>query len=180
MPPAIRSSFLALTLMLLGVSARASAQPDSWVDARFYVTSPGYYTATRADVAASFRDVLRWGSRVKLHYGYGGQWLQGSTCPGCTFAWYEIGEVEATSTAPYTWTAWIDHALHERSHAYWIDKLQFVWEIILPGGYVYYERGGPSSRGYYEADMAGPGTVQTIDRDDATYQRLPLRGVDAN
>lgn len=163
-----------LVALTTAPSAFASGLPDTWVDGRFYTTSPTYYTATRGDLGASFRDELPWGTRVELHFGYGGEWLQGTSCSGCSIAWYDAGIVEATPVGPYTWTAWVDHSVYERSQQFWLTKLQFVWVVTLPNNTSYIVRGGPSPNGYFEAQLLDVGTTLSIARDEAQFERLAV------
>lgn len=157
------------TLMLVTTSRTEAS--DTWVDGRFYVSSPGYYTATRAEIGASFRDVLPWGSRVELHYGFGVEPVS-MTIP--ITDWQYRGVVEATAVAPYTWTAWVDQPLHERGHDLRASRFQFVWKVKLPNGSHYYTRGNSSRLGFYESEMPEPSAVQSGDRDRAPFERLEV------
>lgn len=176
------ASTLALTACALVAVTFASTREahaeiaTTWGDGRFYVTSPTYYTATQGELSASMRDVLPWGTRVELYYGWGGRWLN---CEGCRFEWRDAGRVEATAVAPYTWSAYVDRALHERSQNYWIDRLQFIWIITLPTGEVRHVRGNASPYGYFEARLPEAGTVQSVDRDQSRFESLTITSVES-
>ena len=155
--------------------ARADVE-TTWSDGRFYLTSPTYYTATQGELSASFREVLPWGSRVELYYGWGGKQLSPS-CTDCRFDWTDVGRIEATAVAPYTWSAYVNRALHERSYDYWIDRFQFFWIVTLPTCEVRYVRGNASPYGYFEASLPAEGTVQSVDRDESEFESLAVSSI---
>lgn len=165
-------SIVVALMALFGQTPASADAPDFWVDGRFYVNSPSDLESTRAELGASFRDVLPWGSRVELHYGFGT--MDATTLDSMVMDWRFRGKVEGTAVAPYTWTAWVDRPLYDPSQAERVVYFQFIWKVLLPNGSHYYLRGTTSRLGFYESPMPDPGSVQTIGRNNAQYQRLGL------
>ena len=162
----------------LVVAALATAQAlaaDLWVDGRFYTLSPPYYTATVGEFAVSFKEQLPWGARVHVQYGLGGwadDFVGGTTR---TLDWENVSYVEAEAAAPFVWTAKLSETLHERSHNWMYDKLQFVFIVTLPDGTQYYEKGSNTPLGFYQAATPRPEAIGSDS--DAPYQRLTVTAI---
>lgn len=174
--PRLAAAALVFAAAFAVTPSRASAQPEAWVDGRFYVETPSYFTAVRGEMIVSFRDVLPWGAKVTVHYGLGGV-EQDATGSVWALDWLDQGDVEAVAVAPYVWTAKIDHPLYERGQPRWFQRLQFVYRVSLPDGTFYYVRGGDSTMGYLEAILPDAGEVPAVTRDQAAFRRLLMRPV---
>jgi hypothetical protein len=139
-------------LVLLCVSATAFAGETS-ARARAVTYSCMYYSAQAVEVELSYLNYdLPWGTSVILTYGWGGHVSGGN---GSTpVDWENTTSVNAPATAPYTWGATVRSNIAERSSPKYYDRIDFVWEVHLPDGSVFYEKGNTSTWGYYAGDFS--------------------------
>jgi hypothetical protein len=141
-------SFLALQFASLPVWAA----PKPEVEGRVYHNSCSYYSSTTAELNVRYRGELEPGTRVFLKYGIIGfrpgydashHWTE------IPFAWEDIKEEEMTLTQQGVRSLWLRLNLHERSSSRYINKLGFVFHVVLPNG-EFYDNGFTSPWGSYE------------------------------
>lgn len=89
---------------------------------------------------------LPWGTRVKLRYGFHDKFRVNSY-------WQHQDEMELNSTAPYTWGGILEKTVAQRG-SFYFNYLEFVFQISLPNGQVYFENGDQSPMGYYGANLS--------------------------
>lgn len=138
----------ALALMLCSAAAFAG---DTYVQARAVTHSCSYYSTQNVEVTLSYVNTgLPWGTSVNLMYGWGGASGAGST----PFDWQNTTTVAAPATAPYTWGTTVTSIIAARSSSQYYANIDFVWQVTLPDGSVFYEKGNSSTYGYYLADFS--------------------------
>ncbi len=139
---------------------------------RAYHHSCGYYSSTYGDAHITYKNEnLPWGSKVNIIYG-----LEGITSEhrsGEAIDWYNRQWTEAHAIDKWTWKAEISVGLHYRSSPRHFDTLDFVVEVILPDGHVFYDNGSLSVWGFYKARfpsqiacLRGDESVDSIDFDE--------------
>ncbi|MBL7671156.1 MAG: hypothetical protein JNM39_11795 [Bdellovibrionaceae bacterium] len=132
--------FFALSL----VSATASAAKIK-VDGRAYsATKCEYFSASLADFNITYsHPTLPWGTEIFVRYGFHDDFRK--------MSWQNQGEVQARPTAPYTWMAELNKIVVDSRGYFSLSHIQFAIMIRLPDGEVYWDNGGKSNLGYYEA-----------------------------
>lgn len=167
-----------LALAVLCVSATAFAGETS-ARARAVTYSCGYYSSQEAEVELSYRNYdLPWGTWVTLIYGWGGKVLAGGDAPPNYFAWENTSAKEAPATAPWTWGTTVRSQIAARSSPKYYEQVDFVWEVHLPDGSVFYEKGNTSALGSYKADFSGVPNACTSTGDfNTALQPVPVTSV---
>ncbi|MCP3136594.1 hypothetical protein [Pyxidicoccus xibeiensis] len=143
---ALSRSVLALAVLFLSTSAQAS---ETTVYGRKVLRECVYAHAYEAEVQLNYLNYsLPWGTSVELIYGWGGQ---SNSVP---FDWANTQTVSAPASAPYTWSATVRAITGRRTEPHWnYQHVDFVWRVIMPNGYTFYEKGNGSTWGFYSASL---------------------------
>lgn len=137
-----------LALCLLSASSAALAA-ETWAQGRVVLHSCVYASSYEAEVGLSYRNyTLPWGTSVSLVYGWSG------SDNGIPFDWDNTQTVVVSASAPYTWSATVRSQLSSRSSPKYYTDINFVWKVVLPNGYEFYEKGNGSTWGYYSASLS--------------------------
>jgi hypothetical protein len=137
---------LLLSLLVLSFNTVAFGSVTT-VFERPYVSSCGYFSNAGVELQVYYSDPhLPQDAKVNLIYGLGSKeqnldWERRNVIP--------TSKVALTNNRQANFTA----ALVQRSDPHRYDLLQFVWEIELANGQVYYDKGGSSAWGFYQADL---------------------------
>ncbi|MFP2928139.1 hypothetical protein ACLESO_23650 [Pyxidicoccus sp. 3LG] len=146
---ALSRNALAL-LAALSVSTSAMAS-ETWVDGRAVLHACVYAYSYEAEVSLSYRNyTLPWGTSVYLIYGWGG------ISNNVPMDWDNTQTLTVSASAPYTWSATVRSIFSNRTtpqNRY--DHVDFVWKVVLPNGFTFYEKGNGSTWGYYSAALSG-------------------------
>ena len=141
-----------LTAFVLAQSAHAA---DIAVKGRSY-NDCGYPTAVQGDAEVTYKNTeLPWGSRVFLVSGLSGTenvFVDG-TYVTRALDWRDRQEEELSSTSAWTWSGQRHAELAFRGRNYLFDAVQFVIRVVLPNGESFYDNGGQSRWGYYQAEF---------------------------
>lgn len=143
---------------------------------RNYTFSCGHFTSVQGDLMLSYTDTaLPWGSSVSFVTGWEGR----EGFPEKRFDWKDREEWIATATAPYTWTLKITKVLHERSHASFLDTLDFVVKVHVPERPDYFIHGN-SPWGFFKVRLVEkePGRCVSNEWDLPGFSPLPVETVD--
>jgi hypothetical protein len=138
--------FLFSMMLLFSVSTAAMASEVSAL-ARPFAHSCGYFSQSGVEVDLFFSDShLPWDAQVNLIYGLGSEeqnldWERRQVVPTFKAGLSNTRQVK------------ISVPLISRSEYQRYDLLQFTWEIRRPGGQVYYDNGGDSAWGFYQASV---------------------------
>lgn len=161
-----------LALVLLSVSSSALAA-ETWAEGRKVLHSCVYASSYETEVTASYRNYdLPWGTSVFLVHGWGG------SNNGTPFDWDNTQTVQASASAAYTWSATVRATTSTRSSPKYSEHLDFVWKVVLPNGSEFYEKGNPSTWGYYAANFASlPGPCVSDSNFIGTPQPLTVTSV---
>lgn len=126
------------------VSVTASAAKIK-VDGRAYsATNCQYFSTSLADFNITYsHPTLPWGTEITVRYGFQDDFKK--------MSWQNGGEVQAHATAPYTWVAELDKVVIDSRGYFSLTHIQFAIMIRLPDGEIYWDNGGRSYLGYYEA-----------------------------
>jgi hypothetical protein len=117
---------------------------EATLSLRTYVNSCGYVSNFSADIKASLTDPsLPQDAEVKLIYGLGNAEERTD--------WQRLGEVRSKKIGQETREAETSVILAERGKPWHFNTLQFVWQIALSSGEIYYIKGNSSPMGFYEA-----------------------------
>ncbi|MFP2904639.1 hypothetical protein ACLESD_06190 [Pyxidicoccus sp. 3LFB2] len=168
----------ALVVMLVSVTAFAG---ETRARARGVTYSCMYYSAQEAEVELSYVNTgLPWGTSVTLIYGWGGSVSPGGGAPPYLVDWENTTATDAPATAPYTWGTTVKGQTASRgspSKSY--NRLDFVWEVHLPDGSVFYEKGNNSTWGYYLADVSSvPKPCTSTGGFNTELQPVPVTSVE--
>jgi hypothetical protein len=139
---------------LFFVSAQVFADPAVQVWGRSYDYSCGYFSRRSVDLSFTFKDPdVEFGTRVNAIVGFKGMLMLGGP-NSRPLVWEDRRVVAAQAIDSSTWEArLIDQTLHSRSSGKFLEKAQFVFEVIHPDGRTEYRNGG-STWGYFEtADL---------------------------
>ncbi|WP_164016469.1 hypothetical protein [Pyxidicoccus trucidator] len=140
----------ALALVLLFVSSSALAS-ETFVQGRMALRACEYASSYEAEVGLSYRNyTLPWGTSVYLVYGWGGSAKDGSN----PFDWANTQTLAVSASAPYTWSTTVRETTSTRSGSTLLTHIDFVWKVVLPNGYEFYEKGNGSTWGYYTANLS--------------------------
>ncbi len=167
-----------LALVLMCVSATAFAGGTT-ARARAVTYSCGYYSSQEAEVELRYVNTnLPWGTSVTLIYGWGGYYSAPNGTPPNLFDWENTASKDAPATAPYTWGATVKSQIAARSSPKFYERLDFVWEVHLPDGSVFYEKGNDSAWGYYVADFSDvPNSCTSTGDYNTDFSAVPVTSV---
>ncbi|MGZ3788230.1 MAG: hypothetical protein ACXVLQ_06880 [Bacteriovorax sp.] len=158
-----------LGLSLISQMSHAVERPE--VQGRAYYDACGYYSATVEDLHIRYIGPLEPGARVYLKYsglGYNQTYNERGELKRIPFGWNSPVEQEMTATGPGVRELNISIDLRERTSNYTVDRLGFVFHVVMPNG-EYWDNGHQSTWGSYEVDL----TPKYIQCWDSNPEHLP-------
>jgi hypothetical protein len=176
--------YLFKQLVLLGVLAISlfsqvvNAVEIPVVQGRFYQDACGYFSSTIADLKISYVGSLEPGARVFIKYsslGYNMHYYNNELVK-TPFGWEHPIETEMTATGPGVRSINIISTTRERSPNFVVEKIGFVFHIIMPNG-EYWNNGYQSTWGSYEVDLKSTNIPCWNEYDPnpaPTFQDLPI------
>lgn len=141
-----------LLAALLSLSAGTSFAADVQVWSRAYDFSCGYFSRRAADVSVTlFDQSLPYGTTVNLIAGFAGREMRGGP-NSIDLNWQNRMVIPAKAIDVSVWEARLeDQTLHNRTSGVFLEKLQFVFEVIAPGQEPVYVNGG-AQWGWFETN----------------------------
>jgi len=141
-------TFLALNLGIY-VESQASS---SWIGAfaKVYPDSTSYATNVYGEfIVDYYNESLVWGSEVTIHVGFTkAEFVNGKLIDQSD--WTQKQTKAMQPIGPYKWGYKVEQSLYSRGSSSQLTKINFVIEIRMPDGTVYFEKGnGPN--GYFRA-----------------------------
>ncbi len=139
------SAFYKILFLTLGLISSTASAAQIKVGGRAYsATNCSYFSTSYADFKVSYNNpTLPWGTEIFLRYGFQDDFKK--------MSWQFMDQVQAKATAPYIWTAELNKIVVDSRGYFSLSHLQFAIMIRLPDGEVYWDNGGLSGYGYYEA-----------------------------
>lgn len=133
-------------------SSAFAINPDIQLKGAVVTHSCGYYSSTEGNFAFSYRnDDLPWGTKVFLHYGYQVQSAaNGGTGDFEILTWQQQKKLEMNAVSDSVWGAYLKESIHYRSKPMAAPfGINFVFEVLLPDGAVFWEKGTDTNNGHY-------------------------------
>ncbi len=169
---------LAVLLVALGFTgltpASSANAAETWLDGRFYYLRADDPDVIRADLAANFREVLPWGSRVEVHFSFGSEDELNIPSRHAGIDWSEERSVTAIAIAPYTWAAYFGETIAGVDPVQRFTRVRFLYVIYRPDGEYFTVQSSTSVQGFFEARLPDAREVDARSRNEASYTRLPL------
>jgi hypothetical protein len=136
--------------LLLLTSSIAISETSVQVWGRSYDFSCGYFSRRAVDLSITMKDTdLEFGTKVNAIVGFKGTLMLGGP-NSRALSWEERVVVPAQAIDMSAWEArLVDQTFHSRSSGKFLEKAQFVFEVIHPDGRTEYRNGG-STWGYFE------------------------------
>ncbi|HAR42614.1 MAG TPA: hypothetical protein DCS07_08295 [Bdellovibrionales bacterium] len=132
-------------LLVSGAALRAEASSVQLLG-RAYQSNCTYYTAGIGDFRISYlNDQVEPGSSITLVYGFNDEFQ--ARC------WVHQGHAEMKQITGGHWLVdLLDQQIDARG-SYFLNEIEFVFQIHKPNGEIYYDNGGKAPMGYYLASI---------------------------
>lgn len=126
-----------------------AVSPEIQLKGAVRTNSCGYYSSTVGNFSFAYgNDDLPWGTKVVLHYGYQVHTFRGNQ--SVTLTWQDQKKIEMGSVSDFVWGAYIKESIHYRGKpSVAPDAINFAFEVILPNGESFWEKGTDAYPGHY-------------------------------
>lgn len=146
----MKLNFFSILFLIFTVQVQAKHVGVNSVE---YVYSCGYYSSSHSSLRVNYSNPnVPQAARVKLISGWGGYKALGGGAKEF-FSWRNRTERQMIGVESSSWAVEFSEQLHSRSSADFKDTLQFVFEINLPNGHTYYDKGSETTWGYYQSTL---------------------------
>jgi hypothetical protein len=140
-----------LTLNLILCANSFALQPTSIsAFAKTYADSPSYATNIYGEfIVDYYNESLPWGTEVTLHVGFSkAEFVDGKLID--QLDWTHKKSHVMHSVADYKWGSKFEQSLYSRGSSSQLTRINFVIEVKLPDGSVFFEKGS-GTQGYFRA-----------------------------
>jgi hypothetical protein len=151
----MKSLFFILTMLVsLAVTSSTSFGASSLeARGRLKACCASYYTSVDGIITLHYsNDALPPGSQVFLRHGYDiADFVEGEL--QLRNSWYDLEVLPVPAITPSEWEIEFSKTLYWRSSSFHLIALDFVLEVHLPNGDMFFEKGSDTTFGYYRAEL---------------------------